>query len=160
MHAQKSVATVFMFARTTKRFKNTKNFAITSKLVTFCYLSRTATVSLSKIFKQNSSSTGCLFWPRVNHCSGIISWTKHTDFRVSCVGQTHSERLLLCSHFTWKSKFGVLPSVQRWRLHASLCEANGDTGKRYLREKAKTQVLHGSSWTSKRACDSLLDMWN
>ena len=50
MHAQKSVAIVFMFARTTKCFKNTKNFAINSKLVKFCYLSQTATVSLSKKF--------------------------------------------------------------------------------------------------------------
>ena len=35
------------------------------------------------------------------------------------------------------------------RLHASFCEANGDTSKRYLRKKAKTQVLHRSIWTSK-----------
>ena len=35
-----------------------------------------------------------------------------------------------------------------------------DTGKTYLREKAKTQVLHTSNCTSKRTCDSLLDMRN
>ena len=40
------------------------------------------------------------------------------DFRNPCLGQTHSERLLLFSHFTWKPKFGVLSSVQMGRLHA------------------------------------------
>ena len=48
----KPIATAFMFARTTKRFKNMKNFAINSKLVKFYYLSLTATVLLSKNFKQ------------------------------------------------------------------------------------------------------------
>ena len=32
--------------------------------------------------------------------------------------------------------------------------------KRYLREPAKTNVIHRSRWTSKRACDIVLDMWN
>ena len=141
--------------------KNTKNFTINSKFVKVWYLSRRATVSISKKFQAKTALPLVVYFDLEPIIGPVSSVQQNPQtFRNSCLGQKHSERLLLCSHFTWKSKFGVLSSVQRGRLHASFCEASGDTSKRYLPEKAKPGVLHGRRWTCKRACNSLLDMWN
>ena len=136
----------FPACSTTKRFKSTKKFATNSKLVNFCYLSQKATVSTSKKFQAKTALPLIVYFDLESIIvpAVIIILKKCADFSNSCFGQIQSERLLSCSHFTWRFKFGVLSSVQRGRLLASFLKQMETLAKDFYEKKQNHRNFTGA----------------